>query len=70
MQVKLKNALACIVNGSIRAFEGGQVIDLPSSEAMHLINTGRGIAVEPVADAQTEPKPQAAAVPRGRKPKG
>jgi hypothetical protein len=70
MQIKLKNALACIVNGSTRAFEGGAIVDLPSNEAMHLINTGRAIAVESVANAQGETKPQAAAVAKGRKPKG
>jgi len=66
MQIRLKNALSCIVNGSMRSYAGGSVIELPASEAQHLLNTGRAEAVEPEAAAPTA-TPAAAPKPKTKR---
>ena len=64
MQIRLRNALSCMVNGSMRSYAGGSVIELPASEAQHLLNTGRAEAVEPEAPAATAAAPTAKPKPK------
>ena len=53
-----------MVNGSMRSYAGGSVIELPASEAQHLLNTGRAEAVEPEAPAPTTAAPTAKPKPK------
>jgi len=64
MQIRLKNALSCNVNGSMRSYAGGSVIELPASEAQHLLNTGRAELVEPETPAPTAAAPTAKPKPK------